>query len=316
MLHCEQSEEVKSQVAFADVILLNKVDLATPTELDMIERRIRAMNGLAKIRRVRMADVPVGEVLDLGGFDLDRALAVKPGFLDPEYPFEGAQGYGLAAGEYSLELDDGPDPTMRVAMLATTKMEAATLAADGETALRAFTQNPVFLAPQKGALVPGLHLWTLRLEAPGRKSFNVRVPKAGCYTFYTEHLPEEFAMRLVDSGGREVTPSCTHQFTAGHSHDEEVRSVSFEFEGTIDGDKMNEWLGRLLKTRGADIFRMKGILNIRGEAERFVFQGVHMLFDGKAGGPWGSAWRGNRLVFIGRNLDRAELERDFRACAA
>jgi G3E family GTPase len=60
---------------------------------------------------------------------------------------------------------------------------------------------------------------------------------------------------------------------------------------------------------------MKGLLDIAGEPERFVFQGVHMLFDGKPGGAWGTMPRTNRLVFIGRNLDRAQLEREFRACA-
>jgi G3E family GTPase len=51
-------------------------------------------------------------------------------------------------------------------------------------------------------------------------------------------------------------------------------------------DKMNEWLGELLKEKGADIYRMKGVLAIQGEANKFVFQGIHMLFDGKPLTPW------------------------------
>jgi len=70
-----------------------------------------------------------------------------------------------------------------------------------------------------------------------------------------------------------------------------------------------------LRTQGPDIFRMKGILNLAGEDCRFVFQGVHMLFDGKRDRPWKSdAERKNELVFIGRNLDEAKLREDFRAC--
>lgn len=70
-----------------------------------------------------------------------------------------------------------------------------------------------------------------------------------------------------------------------------------------------------MRTKGVDIFRMKGILNVDGEERRFVFQGVHMLFDGKPDRPWKpTETRKNELVFIGRNLDAAELKGRFRAC--
>jgi len=77
---------------------------------------------------------------------------------------------------------------------------------------------------------------------------------------------------------------------------------------------LNEWLGWLLSTKGVDIFRSKGILAVSGMPERYVFQGVHMLFDGTPWEPWGDAERGSRAVFIGRNLDRAELEAGLRGC--
>ena len=102
-----------------------------------------------------------------------------------------------------------------------------------------------------------------------------------------------------------------------HQHDESVGSVGFVIPGEIDGDRLNDWLGTLLRTQGVDIFRMKGVLAIAGTEERYVFQGVHMLFDGQADRPWRAGeTRENRLVFIGRNLDRAELERSFAACVA
>jgi G3E family GTPase len=59
---------------------------------------------------------------------------------------------------------------------------------------------------------------------------------------------------------------------------------------------------------------MKGFISLAGEAERFVFQGVHMLFDGRPHTPWGDEPRQSQLVFIGRNLDRDALEAGFRAC--
>ena len=73
----------------------------------------------------------------------------------------------------------------------------------------------------------------------------------------------------------------------------------------------------LLRRRGVDIFRAKGVLSLAGDATRFVFQGVHMLFDGEAGRPWeDSGSRVSQLIFIGRDLDRGELEQGLRACLA
>jgi len=99
-----------------------------------------------------------------------------------------------------------------------------------------------------------------------------------------------------------------------HQHDQTVTSVGIECSGDVDVELLNAWLGRLLVERGVDIFRSKGILSMAGEERKYVFQGVHMLFDGDFGAPWGSDKRLNRLVFIGRNLDRAELNADFSAC--
>jgi G3E family GTPase len=61
---------------------------------------------------------------------------------------------------------------------------------------------------------------------------------------------------------------------------------------------------------------MKGALNVKGEDRRQVFHGVHMMFDAQAERPWGSAPRSNQLVFIGRGLDRAELEAGFESAVA
>ena len=76
-----------------------------------------------------------------------------------------------------------------------------------------------------------------------------------------------------------------------------------------------ELLSNLLQTKGGDIFRMKGIVNVSGESDRFVFQGVHMMFDGKPDRPWKEGeTRKNELVFIGRNLDGAQMRKDFKQC--
>ncbi|XP_042051856.1 COBW domain-containing protein 1-like [Salvia splendens] len=100
-----------------------------------------------------------------------------------------------------------------------------------------------------------------------------------------------------------------------HTHDPGVSSVSIVCEGTLDLEKANMWLGNLLLDRSEDIYRMKGLLSVDGMNERFVFQGVHDIFQGSPDRLWGAdEARVNKLVFIGKNLDREELEQGFKAC--
>jgi G3E family GTPase len=182
-----EADEAQEQIAFADVILLNKTDLVTPDVLEELEKRIRGMNALAKIYRTRNSELDMDALLGVKAFDLDRALEIDPNFL-------------------------------------------------GEDA---------------------------------------------------------------------------------HVHDETVYSVALVEKGAVDGQKLNAWMTELLRTQGPDIFRMKGILNLAGEENRFVFQGVHMIFDGKPDRPWkATETPKNELVFIGRNLDEAKLKQDFLACLA
>jgi G3E family GTPase len=76
------SHEAEEQIAFADVILLNKTDLVTRDELAAVERRIRAINPQAIIHRTERCAIPLDKVLDRGAFDLDRILSLDPEFLD------------------------------------------------------------------------------------------------------------------------------------------------------------------------------------------------------------------------------------------
>jgi len=180
-----EADEAIEQIAFADVILLNKTDLVSEQELVELEQRIRSMNAIARIHRTRDAQIDMDALLGIRAFDLTNALQIDPEFLN-------------------------------------------------DTA---------------------------------------------------------------------------------HEHDETVGSVALVESGAVDGGKLNQWLGELLRNQGTDIFRMKGILNIAGEDCRFVFQGVHMLFDGRQDRPWKPMeTRKNELVFIGRNLDQMDLAERFRAC--
>jgi len=198
------SNEVKEQIAFADVILLNKIDLVSTEQLDQLEAKIRNMNAIAKIYRTQDAAINMTALLGVGAFDLDRVLAIDPYFLEKEV-------------EAQEDHDHHHD--------------------------------------------------------------------------HDEHHHHH------------------------HEHDETVKSVAIAEPGALDGEKLNQWLSHLLQTQGGDIFRMKGILNIDGESDRFVFQGVHMMFDGKSDRPWQpNELRQNQLVFIGRHLDAIALKREFLEC--
>ena len=73
--------EAKNQIAFADVILVNKTDLVTPEELREIEMRVRAINPYARLHRTQRCSVPLGDVLERNAFDLERILDLEPAFL-------------------------------------------------------------------------------------------------------------------------------------------------------------------------------------------------------------------------------------------
>ncbi len=85
----------------------------------------------------------------------------------------------------------------------------------------------------------------------------------------------------------------------------------------LDEAKASRWLEDLVATRGPDILRAKGILDVKGQDRRLVFQAVHMLLEGELQRPWqpGEA-RASRLVFIGRHLDREALQQGLASCAA
>ncbi|MFY9292332.1 MAG: GTP-binding protein [Methylorubrum rhodinum] len=74
--------EAKNQIAFADVILLNKSDLVSGDDLDRVEGRIRAINPYAKVHRTERCAIPLDQVLDRNAFDLSRILDVEPDFLE------------------------------------------------------------------------------------------------------------------------------------------------------------------------------------------------------------------------------------------
>ncbi|MFY9269084.1 MAG: GTP-binding protein [Candidatus Manganitrophaceae bacterium] len=312
-LHLDESKECQEQIAFADVILLNKTDLVSSPELEKLEKKIRSMNAMAKIVHTENAKVEMNEVLDVGGFDLERALETRPAFLEPEYPFEWSGVYALESADYDLILNEGPDPSMSVVVLPLPDRDDRTIRAIQEKAVLLFSEPHRKIGPET-RISPKPHHYDFQLNTPGEKRFMLHVEKKGDYAIFTQHQPEEFAMKFTRKG-KEIEAVASRVYNPDHEHDNTVTSVGIEIEGTLDGDRLNQWIGTLLREKGTDIFRMKGILSIEDEPNRFVFQGVHMLFDGQPERPWKDGEkRFNHLVFIGRNLDRATLTQEFKAC--
>ena len=328
--HLDFGDETVKQVAFADVILLNKTDLSSPAELDALEARIKGINAVAAVHRTRECDVGLDKVLDIGGFNLGRAAELDPKFLEPEYPFEWAGGYRLPAGTHELEIGHGAgdhdhghehgehhhhhhgkENELDVAVLAVASLGEADIEKARDAAVGAFSDQARRVAAG-GIVVPGPILNRLVLEK-GLGKFRLEVPRDGIYLVF-EGCGED--PLHVNVGGETVRPEWQADFHAAHEHTEGVSSVGIQQPGDLDGKRLNEWISELLRTKGNDIYRMKGVLSVKGAAKRLVFQGIHMLFDAKFDREWGAQPRVNTLVFIGKNLDRAALTAAFRGCLA
>jgi G3E family GTPase len=333
----ESSPIALEQIGFADVLLLNKTDLVATALLSHLEQRLHAINGTAAVLRTRNADVALGRVLNIGAFDLERALERDHGFLEPARPFEWAGLYTLPAGEYVLqqrtagahehEHDHGHEhdapsepgrgrvrhhaPLRVVDLLLLPadegESDSARIEALIEDASRRFDGDAVLLGPH-ATLPPGS---LGRLELDHAEHVHLHLPRAGSWVLFCEHAPAEFGGLLP-----ELRPAHERSF-GSHHHDAEIGSIGLTDPRPLDPRKVNEWLSYLLQSRGQDILRMKGVLNLAGEARRYVFHGVHMVFDGQLERDWPAlSARCSRVVFIGRGLDRAEFEAGFESCVA
>ncbi len=198
--------EAKNQIAFADVIVINKTDLVTPAELREVEARIRAINPYAAVHRAQKCDVKLDDVLERRAFDLDRILDIEPEFL--------------TVGDHDHD--------------------------------------------------------------------------------HAHDHDHDHAHRGLK-----------------HYHDEDMQSVSVKLDGEVDPSKFMPWINRVTQEQGLNILRCKGIVAMKNDPKRFVFQGVHMMLDGNSQREWREGEkRESKVVFIGRNLEAEDLRKGFLACAA
>jgi len=112
-----------------------------------------------------------------------------------------------------------------------------------------------------------------------------------------------------------------HDDHHGHIHDHVaesgIRGVALTSDKPVHANRFTAWLNNLLQTRGPDILRAKGIMDVAGEERRLVFQAVHMILEGDLQAEWKPGdKRYSRMVVIGRNLDEAALKAGFESTIA
>lgn len=326
----DETDEVLAQVAFADRIIVNKIDLVSEDEKQTIKKRLQSMNTMAELYEATMADAPIAELLDIGGFNVQRAVDIKPNFLEPEYPFEWGGIWQLPAGEYLLRMvkdahehhhDDhqGEDSTMSILMANVEEGSEANLSGSlsklAEKVFVEYSAEPEVLSHAQALISTDRH-YQLVLEGRDEYEFGFSLTSAQSIAFFRGHVPEGLCMKLVAQDAVEQSPAHTQAFHAEHTHDSKVSSVSIEQSGAFNVSKLNVWLEEFLLENGPDIYRMKGVVAIEDQDYRFVFQGVHMIFGSQKGAEWGDQTPYNRLVFIGKNLDEEYIRVSLKKCLA
>jgi G3E family GTPase len=101
-----------------------------------------------------------------------------------------------------------------------------------------------------------------------------------------------------------------------HEHDNSIASCAFIIPGALDAGRFNRWINQLVQSQGQSLLRMKGVLNLNGEARRLHFHSVHMLLDSHFGKPWSGEARDSKFVVIGRNLDEVRLRDGLLSCTS
>ena len=210
-------------------------------------------------------------------------------------------------------MSEGPDPSMSLVVEIDQNTDDLSLRNSAERCVRLYAEDANTIQPNE--IIPKEKHINLNLESSGKKEFYIEIERDTNIGLFAQHTAEEFDMKLIEVNSNDEIPvEVERTWVAQHEHDDEVGSFSIEKDGDLDEQKLQAWISKLLSEKGVDIFRMKGFLSIAGESDRFVFQGVHMIFSGKPDRPWGSLPRRNQLVFIGRNLDEKEMRKGFEDC--
>jgi G3E family GTPase len=315
-LHIDSEEEMKKQIGFADVILINKIDLVTKDELDILTDKIKSINWSALIYNTENAVIDIEKIININGFTVEKATGFDSKFLDNEMPFEWAGMFQLDKGKYELSFSKCGDPTIAVTVFSSDKKEINNSFEKASNLI--FAANKIIdpetlITPGKDGLIiiDGFN----RLIIDKKKNiFKLDIENSGYYILFLEHHPEEVKFELLKDN-KTVKFIEEKNYKEGHHHDESITSVGIESIDFIDPDKFIPWIQYLMTVKGQDIYRFKGVLNIHNYPNKIIFQGVHMMFSTSDNVPWGDEERKNSLIFIGKDLDRKKIIKGFNNCA-
>jgi G3E family GTPase len=286
--------EAVEQIAYADRILLNKTDLVTEADVARVERQVRAINRMAAILKTQRSVVNLDYVLGVGGFDIERVEEeVNPRLLQKKEKKKEAHSH-----DHDHEHECG-----------TCGSHDHSTAEHGTAHAHAHDHEHDHKKEGEACGTCGSHD-----HATGEHG------TAHAHSHSHDHDHEHSHGPAHGEAGHVCSSSCDHDHDHDHDHplhDTLVNSVSIVVEGEMDLNKVNRWLGLLLEVRGEDIYRMKGVLAIEGFDKKFVFQGVHTIFEGSPASEWKKDEpRRSRIVFIGRELDKEVLVEGFNTCVA
>lgn len=131
----------------------------------------------------------------------------------------------------------------------------------------------------------------------------------------------ESTQKLMEIGAEHVHHADDHHHEhehdeLDHEHDPSVSSVGISVDGAVNLGAFHRWISQLRTDQADTLYRMKGVLAVKDQDQRYVLQGVHSLVEFRASTLWGNEPRSSKIVFIGRDLDRAALNQGFAACLA
>ena len=130
-------------------------------------------------------------------------------------------------------------------------------------------------------------------------------------------IEEIFGVKAFDLKSRaEISPNITKEYHE-HSHDDSIQSFYFEESSPLDLERLNRFMQLVVSELGSQVLRYKGVLNVKNDPNRIVFQGVHMTMGSNEDRPWNpQEERKTRMVFIGRHLPTDVLQEGLALCVA
>jgi len=173
----ESAHEAQEQIAFADVILINKTDLVTSDEIKQVEARIRQINPYAKLHRTEKCSLDLGKVMGMDAFDLNRILEFEPDFMNETHAHEHDSHVKSLSLKSSRDLD--PDRFLPWIQMIVQKLGMDILRMKG---ILAFKDDP------DRFVVQGVHML---IEGSPQRPWKKKEARESRLVFIGRNLPED-----------------------------------------------------------------------------------------------------------------------------